>query len=100
VQRGDTVRALAGRFGVSIPSIVRASGLRNPDDLRPGQVLTIPRQSGWLHRVQPGETLEQVAASFGVPLEVVLEANGLSSPVVETGDVVLIPERTPAAPTR
>jgi LysM repeat protein len=99
VQRGDTVRAIAGRFGVTIASIVQASGLRNPDALRPGQVLTIPRQSGWLHRVRPGETLEQIAATFGVPLEVVLEANGLSSPTVEPDEVVLIPDRT-AAPKK
>jgi len=42
VQEGDTLDAIAERFGVTADSIVRFNGLTNPDDISPGQELTIP----------------------------------------------------------
>lgn len=92
VQAGDTLRGIADAFGVSPASIIQASGLQNPDTLRPGQVLTIPSQTGTLYRVQPGETLDQIAARAGVPSSAILEASRLSSDTVRPGDVILIPD--------
>jgi LysM repeat protein len=94
VQPGDTLRFLAQMYGVSAASIARASGLKNPDVLRVGQVLTIPSQPGWLYRVQPGETLDQVAARSGVSAQAILSVSGLTAASV--GDVVLIPDTAPA----
>jgi LysM repeat protein len=42
VKAGDTLSAIASRFGVSIESIVRLNNLRNPNDLSIGQLLLIP----------------------------------------------------------
>jgi LysM repeat protein len=84
---------------VSAASIVRESGLTNPNALRVGQVLTIPRESGALYRVQSGDTAEQVAAKWGVPLELVREANGLPavSATLAPGAVLLIPSSAATA---
>ena len=70
----------------------------DPNLLQPGQVLTIPRDSGWLYRVQPNETLEQIAARFGVSVQDLLMASMLSSPSVHAGDLLFIPNRGTPAP--
>ena len=63
------------------------------DQLRVGQVLTIPNQTGWLYRIQPGETLNQIASRTGVPTEIIVSASMLSGELVQAGDVILIPEQ-------
>ena len=93
VQPGDTIKVIAQNYGVSIASIAQASGLLNPDQLRVGQLLTIPSQPGWLYRVQPGETLDQIAARTGVGTDVIASASQLTASMVKAGDVILIPER-------
>lgn len=44
VQSGDTLGAIARRFGVTIEQIVAANSLTNPDRLSVGQQLVIPNQ--------------------------------------------------------
>ncbi|HLZ26024.1 MAG TPA: LysM peptidoglycan-binding domain-containing protein [Chloroflexota bacterium] len=96
VQPGDTVKFVADMFGVSPASVAQASGLKNADQLRVGQVLTVPIQPGWLYRVQSGETLDQIAARTGIPSDVILSASKLTTDSVGPGDVILIPDQTTA----
>lgn len=42
VQRGDTLFAIAQRYGVTVQAIVDANNLSNPNNLSPGQQLIIP----------------------------------------------------------
>ncbi|MCH2186157.1 LysM peptidoglycan-binding domain-containing protein, partial [Myxococcota bacterium] len=41
VKRGDTVQAIAHHFGVTEKQVIRLNGLKNPNRIRPGQVLQI-----------------------------------------------------------
>jgi LysM repeat protein len=100
VQAGDTLNQVATMFGVSGDTIVRTSGLDNPNLLLPGQVLTIPRDSGWLYRVQQGDTLDLISMRFTVPVDVLLAANNLVAPSVRPGELVFIPDRGTPAPKR
>ena len=43
VRRGDTLSAIALRYGVSVWAMVQANGIRNPSLIYAGQVLRIPR---------------------------------------------------------
>ena len=97
VQPGDTLRFVARAYGVSAASIAQASGLKNPDQLRVGQVLTVPNQPGWLYRVQPGDTLDQIAARNGVSSDQIASASGLTAASVEPGQVLLIPDGSAVA---
>ncbi len=42
VQSGDTLSAIAARFGTSVSLISQANGISNPNEIEVGQVLTIP----------------------------------------------------------
>jgi len=42
VQPGDTLGAIARRYGVSISDLVKANGIEDPDLIFPGQTLSIP----------------------------------------------------------
>jgi LysM repeat protein len=96
VQPGDTVKFVAQMYGVTPASVVNASGLQNPDRLQVGQVLTIPKKSGWLYRVQPGETLDQIAARTGVSSDAIATVSHLTAASVRAGDVILVPDLAPA----
>jgi LysM repeat protein/vacuolar-type H+-ATPase subunit H len=100
VHAGDTLNQVATRFGVSGETIMRSSGLVDPNLLLPGQVLTIPRDSGWLYRVQPGDTLDLIALRFSVPTDLLVAANGLGARAVKIGDLVFIPDRGTPVPKR
>ena len=101
VMPGDTLNEVATQFGVSGDTIIRTSGLADPNLLLPGQVLTIPRDSGWLYRAQPGDTLDLIALRFGLSAQDLQQANNLATPVVRPGDLVFVPDRSAgAAPKR
>lgn len=46
VKRGDTLSAIAARYGSSVSAIARASGIANPNLIHVGQKLTIPGAGG------------------------------------------------------
>lgn len=100
VQPGDTLNQVATQFGVSGDTIMRTSGLINPNLLLPGQVLTIPRDSGWLYRVQPGDSIGQIAMRFGVSVDDLLKYGHLSGNAVQPGQLVFVPDRGTPAPKR
>jgi LysM repeat protein len=93
VKAGDALNQVAAEFGANGDAIVRASGLSDANLLLPGQVLTIPRDTGWLYRVQPGDQLSQVALRFAVTVDDIQSANGGASSVLRSGDLLFIPNR-------
>lgn len=45
VARGDTLSEIAARYKVSVPSLRTANGLKGKAEIKPGQVLKIPRRT-------------------------------------------------------
>ena len=43
VNPGDTLNAIAARFGTSSGALIQANGIKNPDAIQPGQLLYIPQ---------------------------------------------------------
>jgi LysM repeat protein len=116
VQRGDTLSAIAVRFGVSLADLIAANGLANPNLLFVGQVLTIPGSGpaptpeptqppgdtppapppppvggGTTYTVQSGDTLWAISLRFGVSVAAIMAANGLNSSLIFVGQVLTIP---------
>lgn len=90
VQAGETLEAVAQRFGTSPAAIATANRLVSGDSLYAGQTLAVvsetgspePRPlTGTLHLVQPGETMLMLAARYALSPETIAATNNLALPV-------------------
>ena len=83
VRRGETLGAIALRYGTTIQAIVQANGLRNANFIWTGQRLIIPgggsggSSGGGVHVVRRGENLSQIAARYGTTVAAFVRVNGL-----------------------
>lgn len=95
---GETVSAVAERYGITANTIRWANGLdASVEELAPGTRLTILPVSGVLHVVRAGETVDDVAARYASVAAAVRSVNGLApdaEPAV--GSTLLVPGGRPA----
>jgi cell wall-associated NlpC family hydrolase len=111
VQDGDTLGAIADRYGASEADIVHANGLVAPYVLQISQVLIVPggainptpapsaNVSETSYEVQDGDSLSTIADAFGVDLQAVIDANGLTDPyLLHPGQPLMIRGATKAGP--
>jgi peptidoglycan endopeptidase LytE len=100
VQPGDSLGAIADRFGISVETMLWANDVDDPDSIQPGFELTVLPVSGVLYTVQPGDTLIGISERFDVTSEEVLMANGIDDPAsLNIGDKLLLPGGAPIQPT-
>lgn len=124
IQTGDTLAAIATRFGVTTQAIMKINNLPNETWIRVGQILNIPPRgtgtgtttvttttttatnpltgggSGNKYVVQPGDSVAGIAQKFGITTQALMQANGLTSPnFLIVGTVLTIPAGGVVAPT-
>lgn len=87
LQWGDTLGGVARRFGVPVGSLAAANGIKDPNLVREGQVLTIPSAGAppasagaRTHRVGRGETLGAIARRYGTTVARLAQVNGIGDP--------------------
>ncbi len=97
VKAGDTLNAIAARYGVSTSALARANGIRNINRIYVGQRLVIPGRSGatapatgssgspatatgGVHIVQRGDTLSRIAARYGTTVQALMSINNIANP--------------------
>ncbi|HTK59740.1 MAG TPA: M23 family metallopeptidase [Candidatus Baltobacteraceae bacterium] len=96
VQQGDTVSAVAKKYGISVNTILWANDLTARSVLKLGQELTVLPVSGVLHEVKRGETLGAIAKKYGTDVDKILAANLVKSPTaVQIGQRLVIPDGRP-----
>ena len=88
IQPGDTLGALAARFGTSVAALARANGIANPDLIHAGNHLEVPGAAP-AYTVQPGDTLSGLAARFSTSVGALMAAN----PQVRDSDLIHVGER-------
>ena len=102
VQKGDTLGAIAQRFGVGLPSLLQANPeITNPNVIYIGQRITLPgtgpshNTQSQKYTVKPGDTLSGIAQKFGVGLQSLRQANPqVSDPnMIYPGQVLTVPAR-------
>lgn len=109
---GDTVSAIAGRFGLSTAAVLALNGLGWSAAIFPGQVLTLSTAAVNTaatpapvateiarYTIRSGDTLSGVAAAHGVTTEALFSANGLGhGSIIFPGQVIVLPATGSAAP--
>lgn len=100
VQEGETISAIAKKYGISINTVLWANDMTARSLIRPGQELTVLPVSGVLHVVKRGETLGAIAKKYDTDVEKILAANLVKDATqVQIGHELVIPDgRPPAAP--
>ncbi len=100
VVAGDTLFALAQRFGTTVQAIMDLNGLTSTN-LSIGQVLKIPGQapSYFNYTVVAGDTLFALAQRFGTTVQAIMQLNGLTSTTLSIGQVLRIPGQAPTPPS-
>lgn len=107
VQPGETLFAIALRYGVALEALIEVNGLDNPNLLWVGQRLRLPGAAGTeptplasrSYLVQPGDTLFGLAARLGVSAQEIAALNQI--PVLGylyIGQVLKVPGEAPPAP--
>ena len=101
VAAGDTLIGIAQRFGVSQDALIQLNGLKNPNQLQMGQVLSIPSnaQNGSLKAIAtaityatPGDDLATLAKTYGVEPSLLASLNAISLTArLFPGEPVIIP---------
>jgi len=106
VARGDTVKGLAARFGLTVDSILASNpAITNVNLIYEGQRLTIyvaapppnnpppPPPSGQVYYAQRGDTLRKIAARFSTTVNALLQLNPqISNPnLIYVGQAITVP---------
>lgn len=115
VASGDTVYAIAGRYGLRTADVLAWNGLTSASVIHPGDTLRLtpptpsaapapavpaPPTAGTTHAVVAGDTLFAIAAANGIPLDALLQANGLvRASVIYPGQALRIPGTGPVTPS-
>jgi LysM repeat protein len=101
VQRGDTLSAIALRYGVSVWAVVQASGLSSANLIYAGQRLIIPGSgtagaTGSTYVVRRGDTLSAIARRFGTTAAALARLNGIANPsLIYAGQVLRLSGAAP-----
>lgn len=86
VRRGDTLSALARKYGVTVQSLVQLNDLADPDRIRAGQMLyaRVPSDHDGdccdTYDVRRGDTLSGIARRFGTTADRLAAINRLPDP--------------------
>lgn len=121
VTRGDTLDRVARRHGTTTAELASANGLKDPNFIREGQLLTLPDKKAKAaptaspnpspaarglsarqvvvggdgqrrHTVKAGENLARIAAKYGTTTAELAKANGLRNPnVIRIGITLTVP---------
>jgi murein DD-endopeptidase MepM/ murein hydrolase activator NlpD len=93
VAEGDTLEAIAARFGVKVDTLVLSNGMESEDDtLSIGQKLIVPAVDALVYKIEEGDNFWTVADQFGTTEEELVKANPDIDPqAIPIGAYVLVP---------
>lgn len=114
VQRGDTLNAVARRYGLTVKELVEANDIADPNRIFPGQKLIIPGYmlpkpqpeaeppatlraapdtgEHFIYPVAGGDTLSTIAKRHSITLRELIDANDIEDPnLIHVGQKLIIP---------
>ena len=89
VKSGDTLSAIAAKYGTTYQKIASDNGISNPNLIYPGQVLKIngatnnttnTQDVSKTYTVKSGDTLSAIAVKYGTTYQEIARKNGIANP--------------------
>jgi len=90
VKAGDTLSEIAAAHGTTVDVLKQLNGINNPNKIKVGQVIKIPKNSGSKaaapkaipasYTIKPGDTLSGIASKFGVSQRTLQKLNNIENP--------------------
>jgi membrane-bound lytic murein transglycosylase D len=92
VKRGDTLSAIATRYGASLADAQRWNHIRNASDIQAGQSLVLyVHDTGWTrYTVQRGDSLGAIATRYHCTVADLRSWNDLDTSVIQPGQVLKV----------
>lgn len=93
VAEGDSLEAIASRFGLKVDTLVLSNGMESSEDtLSIGQTLVIPAVDALVYKIAEGDNFWTVADQFGTTEEEIVKANPDIDPqAIPVGAMVIVP---------
>ncbi|MFA5676507.1 MAG: LysM peptidoglycan-binding domain-containing protein [Christensenellales bacterium] len=73
----DTLYGIAKKHDITMKLLMSANTLADPENIRQGDTLRIPKACGVLYSVREGETIDYIAQLYGMSASRLREKNGL-----------------------
>ncbi|SHI15238.1 spore germination protein [Sporobacter termitidis DSM 10068] len=91
VRRGDSLYAIANKYGVTVDALIYDNQIANPLRLVEGQAIYIPVTSV-SYRVRPGDSVYSIARSYNTTVAAITAANPTLNPArLYPGQTITIP---------
>jgi murein DD-endopeptidase MepM/ murein hydrolase activator NlpD len=98
VRPGDSLRDIAARYGVDVPTMLRSNDIPDPDNLQIGSQLRVLPIAGMEYKVRKGDTIISIADKFGVTPQMILDytPNGLTvESTLQIDQTIIVPGGSP-----
>lgn len=73
VRAGETLKEIAARFGIDVPTMINSNDIPDPDNLQIGSVLRVLPVEGMEYKVRRGDTINAIADRLGVTPQMILD---------------------------
>jgi LysM repeat protein len=87
IRSGDSLSAIAAKFGTTVQNLVNLNGIADPNKIYAGQVLKIsgsapaasvaPKAQPVYHKIVSGDSVSKIAAKYGTTVQNIVNLNGL-----------------------
>ncbi|MGA4555828.1 LysM peptidoglycan-binding domain-containing protein [Uniformispora flossi] len=100
VKSGDTLFAIAGRFGTTVEELVKWNKIPDPDLINVGQVLIVDESDApheTIYTVKSGDTLSAIALRFGTTVPQLVTWNKIpNKDLITIGQKLIVAKSMPA----
>ena len=101
IQRGDTLSAIARRYGTTVNNLVRLNNIKNPNLIYAGTNILVNVENSiqnlnnykvnFRYRVKWGDTLSSIARRYGTTVNNLVKLNNIRNPnIIYVGQKILI----------
>lgn len=91
VAAGDNLSSIAGKFNITVDTILWANDLNSKSSIKVGQKLVILPVSGISYKVKSGDTVSGLASKFNVTERDIVDFNKTNNNKLVIGESIIIP---------